>query len=68
MISVLTRQYGGGQTNMGVGERLKVACDDGFEVISTKEHELVQHVQMHLKDLHQKIASREEILKMAKKT
>ncbi len=53
---------------MGVGERLKVACDDGFEVVSSKEHELVQHVQMHLKDLHQKIVSREEILKMAKKT
>ncbi|MGA8537163.1 MAG: hypothetical protein WB789_07205 [Thermoplasmata archaeon] len=52
---------------MGIGERMKVACDDGFEVISTKEHELVQHVQMHLKDLHQKVASHEEIVKMAKK-
>jgi hypothetical protein len=53
--------------NMGVGQRLKVACDDGFEVISTKEHELVAHVQTHLKELHQKIASHEEIMKMAKK-
>jgi predicted small metal-binding protein len=52
---------------MGVGQRLKVACDDGFEVISTKEHELVQHVQIHLKDLHQKILSHEEVMKMAKK-
>jgi len=52
---------------MGIGERLKVACDDGFEVVSSKEHELVEHVQMHLKSLHQKVASHDEILKMAKK-
>jgi len=55
------------EKDMGIGERLKVACDDGFEVVSSKEHELVEHVQMHLKSLHQKVASHDEILKMAKK-
>lgn len=55
------------EQNMGMEQRMKVACDDGFEVVSAKEHELVQHVQMHLKELHQKIASHDEILKMAKK-
>ncbi|MGC2289394.1 MAG: hypothetical protein WA688_06015 [Thermoplasmata archaeon] len=45
----------------------KVECEDGFTVISTKEHELVEHVQQHMKDLHQKVVGHEEIMKMAKK-
>jgi predicted small metal-binding protein len=46
--------------------RMKVACDDGFEVVSKKEHELVKYVQMHVKEHHGKDVSREEVLKMAK--
>ncbi len=53
---------------MGTMEKWKVECEDGFAVVSSKEHELVQHVQQHLKDLHQKVASHEEIMKMAKKS
>jgi hypothetical protein len=49
-------------------EKWKVECEDGFAVISTKEHELVQHVQQHLKDIHQKVVNREEVMKMAKKS
>jgi hypothetical protein len=45
--------------------RWKVKCEDGFEVVSAKEHELVAHVQAHLKEHHQKVASHEEIMKMA---
>lgn len=48
-------------------EKWKVECEDGFTVISTKEHELVAHVQQHLKDAHQKMVSHEEVMKMAKK-
>jgi predicted small metal-binding protein len=45
---------------------MKVACDDGFEVVSKTEHELVKHVQMHLKDTHQKEASHADVMAMAK--
>lgn len=50
---------------MGCG-KLRVACDDGFEVVSKDEHEVVSLTQWHLKHTHQKDASREEILKMAR--
>jgi predicted small metal-binding protein len=50
---------------MGCG-KLKVTCDDGFEMVSAKEHELVKHVQMHVKESHGKDLSREDVLKMAK--
>jgi predicted small metal-binding protein len=50
----------------GAETRLKVACDDGFEVASKKEHELVEYVQMHVKEHHGKDVSREDVLKMAK--
>jgi len=46
----------------------KVECEDGFAVVSAKEHELVQHVQQHVKDFHNKVVSREEVMKMAKQT
>lgn len=49
-------------------QKWKVECEDGFAVVSAKEHELVQHVQQHAKDFHQKLVSKEEVLKMAKKT
>jgi predicted small metal-binding protein len=50
---------------MGCG-KLKVTCDDGFEMVSAKELELVKHVQMHVKESHGKDLSREDVLKMAK--
>ena len=50
---------------MGCG-RLKVACEDGFEIVSKKEHELVAAVQMHLRSEHGKEISRDEVLKMAR--
>jgi predicted small metal-binding protein len=52
----------------GTMQKWKVECEDGFAVISSKEHELVQHVQQHVKDFHQKVVSREDVMKMAKKT
>ena len=50
---------------MGCGA-MKVACEDGFEVVSKNEHELVKMVQMHLKDTHQKVASHAEVMAMSK--
>ncbi|MGP8071523.1 MAG: hypothetical protein ACLPZM_00090 [Thermoplasmata archaeon] len=50
----------------GAETRLKVACEDGFEVVSKKEHELVKYVQMHVKEHHGKDVSRDDVLKMAK--
>jgi len=51
--------------NMGCG-RLKVACEDGFEMTSKNEHELVKHVQMHVKESHMKDVSHAEVMAMAK--
>ena len=45
---------------------MKVACDDGFEMVSKVEHELVKHVQMHVKEHHGKDISRDDVMKMAK--
>jgi predicted small metal-binding protein len=50
---------------MGCG-RMKVACDDGFEVVTKNQKELVTAVQVHQKNTHQKELSEAEILKMAK--
>jgi predicted small metal-binding protein len=50
---------------MGCG-KMKVACEDGFEMISTKEHELVKYVQMHVKEIHHKDISHDDVMKMAK--
>lgn len=50
---------------MGCG-RLKVACDDGFEVVSKSEPELVALTQWHVKNMHQRDVSRDEVLKMAR--
>jgi predicted small metal-binding protein len=47
-------------------KRWKVACEDGFEVVSSKEHELVKYVQMHVKEHHNKDVSHDDVLKMAK--
>jgi predicted small metal-binding protein len=50
---------------MGCG-RWKVACDDGFEVVSKDQKELVALTNWHLKNSHQKEVSEAEVLKMAK--
>ncbi|MGD0588912.1 MAG: DUF1059 domain-containing protein [Thermoplasmata archaeon] len=50
---------------MGCG-KLKVACEDGFEVVSKKEHELVKYVQQHVKSEHGKDVSHAEVMAMAK--
>jgi predicted small metal-binding protein len=46
-------------------KRWKVACDDGFEIISRDAKELVSMVQRHLKDTHQKELSHDDVMKMA---
>jgi len=50
---------------MGCG-RMKVACDDGFEVVSKDQKEVVALTSWHLKHTHQKELPEAEILKMAK--
>jgi predicted small metal-binding protein len=50
----------------GTMKRWKVACEDGFEVVSAKEHELVKYVQMHVKEHHNKDVSHDDVMKMAK--
>jgi predicted small metal-binding protein len=47
--------------------KLKVECDDGFEVVEKDQKELVHHVQHHLEHRHGgKLMSGAEIMKMAK--
>ena len=48
-------------------QKWKVECEDGFSVVSAKEHELVQHVPQHVKDFHQKLVSKEDVMKMVKR-
>jgi predicted small metal-binding protein len=50
---------------MGCGA-MKVACEDGFEIVTKKEHELVKMVQMHVKESHGKDVSHAEVMAMAK--
>ncbi|HEV2429297.1 MAG TPA: hypothetical protein VGV64_05565 [Thermoplasmata archaeon] len=50
---------------MGCG-RLKLACDDGFEVVTKDHKELVAVTQWHLEHTHHKKASEAEIMGMAK--
>jgi predicted small metal-binding protein len=45
---------------------MKVTCDDGFEIVSKDQKELVAMTQRHLQNTHQKHASEAEILAMAK--
>ena len=47
-------------------KRWKVACEDGFEVVSAKEHEMVKMVQMHVKEMHKKDVGHDDVMKMAK--
>ena len=50
---------------MGCG-RMKVACEDGFEVVSKDQKELVALVQWHGQHAHHKTFSESEVLGMAK--
>jgi predicted small metal-binding protein len=54
-----------GVEKMGCG-RLKVACDDGFEVVTKDHKELVAVTQWHTEHAHQKKSSEQEIMAMAK--
>jgi hypothetical protein len=50
---------------MGCG-MLKVACDDGFQVVTKDHKELVAMTQMHVDRQHHKKVSEAEVMKMAK--
>jgi predicted small metal-binding protein len=50
---------------MGCG-KMKVACDDGFEVVTKDQKELVSMVQWHTQHTHNKASTADEIMKMAK--
>ena len=50
---------------MGCG-KMKVACDDGFEVVTKDKKELVALTQWHVKNSHNKSLSEHEIMAMAK--
>jgi hypothetical protein len=47
--------------------RMKVACEDGFEVISKKEHGLVKYIRQCVKEHHGKDVSHGRVMKMAMK-
>ena len=44
----------------------QVSCDCGFMVRTNTEDEVVKHVQMHGKDVHDLDTTREQALAMAK--
>ncbi|MCI4334778.1 MAG: hypothetical protein L3K04_04030 [Thermoplasmata archaeon] len=50
---------------MGCG-RMKVACEDGFEVVTKDQKELVSLVQWHTEHAHNKQSTHDEIMKMSK--
>jgi hypothetical protein len=50
---------------MGCG-RMKVACEDGFEVVTKDKGELVAITNWHLEHSHHKKAGEAEIMAMAK--
>lgn len=50
---------------MGCG-KMKVACEDGFEVITKDKGELVSLVQWHVDHSHHKKLSEHEVMAMAK--
>gem|GEM_PF-406493 len=57
-------------TNCKLGKRRKLAkqvnCDCGFMVRTQSDDELVQHVQLHARDIHQMEVPREKALELAK--
>jgi predicted small metal-binding protein len=44
----------------------QVNCDCGFMVRTQSDDELVQHVQLHARDVHQMEVPREKALEMAR--
>jgi len=50
-----------------MGDKWKVACADGFEVVSADPKELVALVQWHGEHSHQKHLSESDVLGMAHK-
>jgi predicted small metal-binding protein len=50
---------------MGCG-MMRVSCEDGFEVTTNDQKELVSMVQSHTQGRHGKRASEQEVLTMAK--
>jgi hypothetical protein len=50
---------------MGCG-KMKVACDDGFEVVTKDKNELVALTQWHVEHSHHKKVSESEVMGMAK--
>lgn len=45
---------------------MKVACEDGFEIVTKDQKELVAVTQWHLEHTHHKKASEHEIMAMSK--
>jgi hypothetical protein len=50
---------------MGCG-RMKVACEDGFEVVTKDKGELVALTQWHVDHAHHKKVTEAEVLAMSK--
>jgi predicted small metal-binding protein len=50
---------------MGCGA-MKVACEDGFEVTTKDQKELVALTQWHVRNVHHKDVSADEVMKMSK--
>jgi predicted small metal-binding protein len=50
---------------MGCG-MLKVACDDGFEIVTKDQKELVALTQWHTEHTHGKKSTHDEVMKMAR--
>jgi hypothetical protein len=45
---------------------MKVACEDGFEVVTKDQKELVAMAQWHAEHAHHKKLSESEVMKMSK--
>lgn len=50
---------------MGCGA-MKVACEDGFEIVTKDKNELVAMTQMHLQKMHHKSVSEHDVMAMSK--
>jgi hypothetical protein len=51
--------------NMGCGA-MKVACEDGFEVVTKDQKELVALTQWHVQHAHHKAVTEHEVMAMSK--
>ncbi|HEV2166631.1 MAG TPA: hypothetical protein VGS23_06635 [Thermoplasmata archaeon] len=50
---------------MGCG-RMKIACEDGFEIVTKDAKELVAMTQRHIEHVHHKKATEAEVMAMSK--